>query len=144
MHLLGRPKTSTQGAGLVLNAGELYTLLHFLDPVTFPSTDAFEERFGELSSKQEVERLHKAMKPYFLRRMKADVEKNVPPKEETVVQVELTAVQKQWYRAVRTLEVTTAGIGALVLTAYTCLYTACAPPVLACACRPASVSVSVN
>ena len=30
----------------------------------------------------------------------ADVEKSVPPKEETVVQVELTAVQKQWYRAI--------------------------------------------
>ena len=24
----------------------------------------------------------------------------MPPKEETVVQVELTAVQKQWYRAI--------------------------------------------
>ena len=36
------------------------------------------------------------MRPFVLRRMKADVEKSVPPKEETVVHVELTAVQKQW------------------------------------------------
>ena len=32
--------------------------------------------------------------------MKADVEKSVPPKEETIVEVELTAVQKQYYRAI--------------------------------------------
>ena len=42
------------------------------------------------------------MRPFVLRRMKADVEKSVPPKEETVVHVELTAVQKQWCRAIDT------------------------------------------
>ena len=36
------------------------------------------------------------MRPFVLRRMKADVEKSAMPKEETVVHVELTAVQKQW------------------------------------------------
>ena len=66
----------------------------------FPSFEAFEARFGDLSTKKNVEKLHGAMRPYFLRRMKADVEKSVPPKEEIVVQVELTAVQKQWYRAI--------------------------------------------
>ena len=45
------------------------------------------------------------MRPFVLRRMKADVEKSVPPKEETVVHVELTAVQKQWCRARSTLTI---------------------------------------
>lgn len=52
--------------------------------------------FGDLSNKKQVEKLTTALRPFFLRRMKADVEKSVPPKEETVVQVELTSVQKQW------------------------------------------------
>jgi chromodomain-helicase-DNA-binding protein 7 len=32
--------------------------------------------------------------------MKEDVEKSIPPKEETIVEVELTSLQKQYYRAV--------------------------------------------
>ena len=84
------------GTPLQNNPGELYTLLHFLQPAEFPSPEAFKERYGELSTQKAVERLHTAMRPFFLRRMKADVEKSVPPKEEIIVQVELTAIQKQW------------------------------------------------
>jgi SNF2 family DNA or RNA helicase len=36
----------------------------------------------------------------MLRRVKEDVAKHIPPKEETIVEVELTTVQKQYYRAV--------------------------------------------
>jgi SNF2 family DNA or RNA helicase len=36
---------------------------------------------------------------YILRRLKEDVEKSVPPKEETLIEVELTLAQKQYYRA---------------------------------------------
>ena len=35
-----------------------------------------------------------AINPIFL------VEKSIPPKEETIVEVELTSIQKQYYRAV--------------------------------------------
>ena len=40
------------------------------------------------------------MEPFLLRRLKSDVETKIPPKEETVIDVELTAVQKQYYRAI--------------------------------------------
>ena len=43
----------------------------------------------------QVERVNEAMRPFLLRRMKVDVETSVPPKEETIVEVELTAIQKQ-------------------------------------------------
>jgi SNF2 family DNA or RNA helicase len=84
------------GTPLQNNPTELYSLLHVASPAEFPSFEAFEGRFGDLSTKKNVEKLHAAMRPYFLRRMKADVEKSVPPKEEIVVQVELTSTQKQW------------------------------------------------
>jgi hypothetical protein len=35
---------------------------------------------------------------YCLFRMKEDVEKSLPPKEETIIEVELTGLQKQYYR----------------------------------------------
>lgn len=36
----------------------------------------------------------------MLRRLKEDVEKNLAPKEETIVEVELTNIQKKYYRAI--------------------------------------------
>ena len=39
------------------------------------------------------------MRPYVLRRVKAHVEKSVPPKEEIVVSVALAPLQKRYYRA---------------------------------------------
>src|SRR6218665_2999341 len=36
----------------------------------------------------------------MLRRLKEDVEKSLAPKEETIVEVELTNVQKKYYRAI--------------------------------------------
>ena len=36
----------------------------------------------------------------FLRRMKEDVEKSLKAKEETIVEVELTNIQKKYYRAI--------------------------------------------
>ena len=39
------------------------------------------------------------LKPFLFRREKGHVEKKVPPKEEIIVDVELTAPQKQYYRA---------------------------------------------
>lgn len=36
----------------------------------------------------------------MLRRRKEDVTKDIPPKEETIIDVELTMVQKKYYRAI--------------------------------------------
>lgn len=38
--------------------------------------------------------------PCMLRRVKEDVAKDIPAKEETVIDVELTSIQKQYYRAI--------------------------------------------
>lgn len=36
----------------------------------------------------------------MLRRLKEDVEKNLAPKKETIIEVELTNIQKKYYRAI--------------------------------------------
>lgn len=55
--------------------------------------------YGDMKSKERVDELHEEIRPYILRRLKEDVERSVPPKEETLIEVELTVAQKQYYRA---------------------------------------------
>uniref|UniRef100_K3X6C6 Chromodomain-helicase-DNA-binding protein 6 n=1 Tax=Globisporangium ultimum (strain ATCC 200006 / CBS 805.95 / DAOM BR144) TaxID=431595 RepID=K3X6C6_GLOUD len=88
------------GTPLQNKTEELWALLNFLDGKSFPSVQDFLEKFGDLHEAQQVADLHKMLKPYLLRRVKEDVEKSLPPKEETIIEVELTPVQKQWYRAI--------------------------------------------
>lgn len=57
-------------------------------------------KFGSLSDAQQVKDLHNILKPYLLRRVKEDVEKSLPPKEETIVEVALTPIQKKYYKAI--------------------------------------------
>ena len=44
-----------------------------------------------------VNRLHQVLRPFLLRRIKAEVEKELPPKSETVIKVELSEWQKIVY-----------------------------------------------
>lgn len=78
---------------------EFWTLLNFIDPDRFDDMDEFMEKYGDLKTKERIDELHEEIRPYILRRLKEDVEKSVPPKEETLIEVELTVAQKQYYRA---------------------------------------------
>lgn len=40
------------------------------------------------------------LKPYLLRRMKEDVEDSIPPLQETIIDIEMTTVQKALYRGI--------------------------------------------
>jgi chromodomain-helicase-DNA-binding protein 7 len=74
--------------------------MHFLEPEKFDNCDSFLEEFGDLKKSNQVENLHKKLGPYLLRRMKEDVELSIPHKEETLIELELTIVQKTYYRAI--------------------------------------------
>uniref|UniRef100_A0A7S2K935 Uncharacterized protein n=1 Tax=Leptocylindrus danicus TaxID=163516 RepID=A0A7S2K935_9STRA len=87
------------GTPIQNNMQELFSLLSIADPATFYDEDEFEAQFGEMKDKETADQLHEVIRPYILRRLKEDVEKSVPPKEETVIEVELTSVQKKFYRA---------------------------------------------
>lgn len=53
-----------------------------------------------MANKDQVESLQRMISPFMLRRVKEDVAKDIPAKEETVIDVELTSIQKQYYRAI--------------------------------------------
>ncbi|KAI8968258.1 SNF2 family N-terminal domain-containing protein [Mycotypha africana] len=88
------------GTPLQNNLDELYSLLNFMQPEDFSNEKAFFAEYGNLQTAAEVEKLQALLKPIMLRRFKEDVEKTIPVKEETVIEVELTAPQKKWYRAI--------------------------------------------
>jgi len=79
---------------------ELWALLHFANPTVFDDIDDFLERFGNMTDSKQVDELHTLLKPYLLRRVKDDVEKSLPPKEETILEVSLTPIQKTYYKAI--------------------------------------------
>jgi chromodomain-helicase-DNA-binding protein 7 len=79
---------------------EFWTLLNFIDPQKFSDAVAFNEKYGDMKSKERIDELHEEIRPYILRRLKEDVEHSVPPKEETLIEVELTIDQKKYYRAI--------------------------------------------
>jgi SNF2 family DNA or RNA helicase len=79
---------------------ELWTLLNFIEPSRFPDLEHFQLNFGNMANREQVEALQKMISPCMLRRVKEDVAKDIPAKEETLIDVELTAIQKQYYRAI--------------------------------------------
>ena len=97
------------GTPLQNNTSELWALCHFLDAAQFPSLPAFLAEYGHgvghglpaerASRPEQIEAMREAVRPYLLRRLKGDVEKDLAPLEETVVWIELTRFQKQIYRA---------------------------------------------
>jgi len=88
------------GTPLQNDLTELWTLLNFIEPFKFPDLDEFQALYGNMASKEQVEGLQNKISPFMLRRVKEDVAKDIPAKEETVIDVELTSIQKQYYRAI--------------------------------------------
>ncbi|XP_028287461.1 helicase SRCAP isoform X2 [Parambassis ranga] len=86
---------------------ELWSLMHFLMPHVFQSHREFKEWFsnpltGMIEGSQEyneglIKRLHKVLRPFLLRRIKADVEKQMPKKYEHVVRCRLSKRQRFLY-----------------------------------------------
>jgi len=88
------------GTPLQNNISELFSLLNFLEPSQFSSQEEFMSEFGSLRTEEEVNKLQALLKPMMLRRLKDDVEKSLAPKEETIIEVELTNIQKKYYRGI--------------------------------------------
>ncbi|XP_062606790.1 helicase domino-like isoform X2 [Saccostrea cucullata] len=86
---------------------ELWSLMHFLMPHVFQSHREFKEWFanpltGMIEGSHEyneslIKRLHKVLRPFLLRRLKKDVEKQMPKKYEHVVMCHLSKRQRYLY-----------------------------------------------
>uniref|UniRef100_A0A1A9V1Z9 Helicase domino n=1 Tax=Glossina austeni TaxID=7395 RepID=A0A1A9V1Z9_GLOAU len=86
---------------------ELWSLMHFLMPYVFSSHREFKEWFsnpmtgmieGNLEyNDQLIQRLHKVIRPFLLRRLKKEVEKQMPKKYEHVIMCRLSNRQRYLY-----------------------------------------------
>ncbi|KAH8927060.1 hypothetical protein BT69DRAFT_1214373 [Atractiella rhizophila] len=114
------------GTPLQNNLAELWSLLNYILPQIFDDLDNFtswfnfteeendekggdgteeakEEKTDVLNAKQSeavVEQLHVILKPFLLRRVKAEVERDIPRKKEYLLSCPLTQQQKTLYDAV--------------------------------------------
>src|SRR6185312_4685420 len=87
-----RNRLLLSGTPIQNSMSELWALLHFIMPNLFDSHEQFQEWFskdieahsqekGELNHEQ-LDRLHKILKPFMLRRVKKDVENEIGQKTE--------------------------------------------------------------
>jgi ATP-dependent helicase STH1/SNF2 len=101
------------GTPLQNNLGELWAMLNFVLPNIFKSVKTFDEWFNtpfantggqdkmELNEEEQIlviRRLHKVLRPFLLRRLKKDVEKDLPDKTEKVIKCKFSALQTRLYK----------------------------------------------
>jgi len=94
-------KLLVTGTPLQNSLRELWALLHFLDPAKFPDSAEFEKEY-EVKEAEQVLKLHEQLRPHLLRRVIKDVEKSLPPKNERILRVGMTPLQKRYYRWILT------------------------------------------
>eukprot|EP01122_Echinamoeba_exundans_P009930 TRINITY_DN357_c1_g1_i1.p1 TRINITY_DN357_c1_g1~~TRINITY_DN357_c1_g1_i1.p1 ORF type:complete len:1327 (-),score=458.36 TRINITY_DN357_c1_g1_i1:56-4036(-) len=100
------------GTPLQNSLPELWSLLNFLLPNIFNSSDSFEtwfnQPFAQTGEKVEmneeesllvIKRLHKVLRPFLLRRLKTQVEAQLPDKTEKVLKCDMSAMQKAMYKS---------------------------------------------
>ena len=88
------------GTPLQNNLHELWALLNFLLPDVFESSEDFDEWFNTnncFGDNSLVQRLHGVLKPFLLRRLKADVEKSLLPKKEVNLYIGMSKMQRELY-----------------------------------------------
>lgn len=115
-----RARLLITGTPLQNNLHELWALLNFLLPDVFSDVADFDAWFDrqapalgpdgevaetsvaekEAASNSVVKQLHAVLRPFLLRRVKADVEKSLLPKKEINVYVGMTALQRKWYKMI--------------------------------------------
>ncbi|KQK08524.1 protein PHOTOPERIOD-INDEPENDENT EARLY FLOWERING 1 isoform X1 [Brachypodium distachyon] len=86
---------------------ELWSLMHFLMPHVFQSHQEFKDWFcnpisgmvegQDKVNKEVIDRLHNVLRPFILRRLKRDVEKQLPQKHEHVIYCRLFRRQRNLY-----------------------------------------------
>jgi len=114
---MSRHRVLLTGTPLQNDLGELWSLLNFLLPHIFNSSDNFEQWFNapfsymqkkgkpetQIQPNEEeqlliINRLHKVLRPFLLRRLKHDVESELPEKQEIVLKCDLSALQRRMYK----------------------------------------------
>ena len=107
LNFKARRKLLLTGTPLQNDIMEIWSYLHFLMPNLFYSNEEFREWFhtqfynaihnNASLNKQIIQSLHSILRPFLLRRLKKDVEKQLPSKKEHIIFCELSRRQKYLY-----------------------------------------------
>ena len=93
------------GTPLENHLGELWSLFHFLMPGFLGTTEQFRQLYRTPIERQgddaRQRQLAGRVKPFILRRAKVEVAKELPPKSEIVVPIELSGAQRDLYETLR-------------------------------------------
>lgn len=87
----------TPGTPLQNNARELFNLIQFLDDTK--NAAALEEEYAEMN-KETILKLHDLIRPFILRRTKAQVLTFLPTMGQIILPVSMSVLQKQTYMAI--------------------------------------------
>ncbi|XP_023029619.2 ATP-dependent helicase brm isoform X2 [Leptinotarsa decemlineata] len=110
-HYLAPYRLLLTGTPLQNKLPELWALLNFLLPSIFKSCSTFEQWFNapfattgekvELNEEETIliiRRLHKVLRPFLLRRLKKEVESQLPDKVEYIIKCDMSGLQKVLYQ----------------------------------------------
>ena len=101
--LWGRQRLALSGTPIENHLGELWSLFEYLNPGMLGGSSAF-ERFAKKGREQDAEdlkRLSRAIAPFFLRRTKDEVLRDLPKKTEQVLHCELKGKERAEYVKLR-------------------------------------------
>lgn len=105
MELMGDFKMITTGTPIENHLGEFWNLFNFLNPGLLGGWEHFQKTFANpIERNQDAEtreQLKKLVQPFVLRRRKMDVLRELPPRTEIVLPVELSPKEMALYEALR-------------------------------------------
>lgn len=94
--LQGQTRLALTGTPMENNPGELWSIFHFVLPGYLLTLPQFMRRYGDGGG---VESLRRRIRPFLLRRLKADVLPELPDKIETSILADMPAAQRNVYAA---------------------------------------------
>ncbi|KAM3966517.1 LOW QUALITY PROTEIN: ATP-dependent helicase brm [Aphomia sociella] len=110
-HYVAPHRLLLTGTPLQNKLPELWALLNFLLPSIFKSCSTFEQWFNapfattgekvELNEEETIliiRRLHKVLRPFLLRRLKKEVESQLPDKVEYIIKCDMSGLQRVLYK----------------------------------------------
>jgi len=92
-------RLATTGTPVENTLEELWTLFRFLNPGLLGSQKSFRLRFVEQAGQRDL--LKRLVRPFLLRRTKSQVLRELPPRTDLVLEVELTPEERGLYEAIR-------------------------------------------
>ncbi len=102
--LPGRFRLAMTGTPVENRLEELWSELHFANPGLLGTRERFDSRFGRpiaVGDAQSAADLRRRLRPFLLRRRKAEVAPELPPRTEAVLHCELDQGERAVYDAVR-------------------------------------------